>query len=295
MTKSTILSLLNFKSLLFVSVAALGGNILYKNTLGNTTSQGQDGITNAPYDSRIEELTKELDAERLKTAEYKSQLSEQSEVKQLTLAIEKEEKLAKRLMGELNIQNTEINAFVKTAFSNNTVSKIDKSYVGSLKTISKAGSIKKKTSNRPDKFDYYNKVPAGKSKTKGLQENIKQLYSKTINKKIALKKSYANSLDSESAVRQDEMRTVVMKKGDTLWALAERAYGDGSLYPKIIAANPHISIATVRRLTSGTKIRVPTGSTKVIARTSKKTRIIKSRDTGGKLYINSNVRKALGI
>ncbi len=35
-------------------------------------------------------------------------------------------------------------------------------------------------------------------------------------------------------------KTYVVKKGDTLWAIAQRSYGDGKQYRKILAANPSI-------------------------------------------------------
>lgn len=35
-------------------------------------------------------------------------------------------------------------------------------------------------------------------------------------------------------------RTYVVKKGDTLWSIAARTYGDGKQYRRIVAANPGI-------------------------------------------------------
>jgi len=49
-------------------------------------------------------------------------------------------------------------------------------------------------------------------------------------------------------------KTYVVKKGDTLWAIAQRTYGDGKQYRKIVAANPSIK---GERVMAGQKIVLP--------------------------------------
>ncbi len=49
-------------------------------------------------------------------------------------------------------------------------------------------------------------------------------------------------------------KTYVVKKGDTLWAIAQRTYGDGKQYHKIVAANPSIK---GDRVIAGQKIVLP--------------------------------------
>ena len=49
-------------------------------------------------------------------------------------------------------------------------------------------------------------------------------------------------------------KTYVVKKGDTLWAIAQRTYGDGKQYRKIVAANPNIK---GYRVIAGQKIVLP--------------------------------------
>lgn len=49
-------------------------------------------------------------------------------------------------------------------------------------------------------------------------------------------------------------KTYVVKKGDTLWAIAQRTYGDGKQYRKIVAANPNIK---GDRVIAGQKIVLP--------------------------------------
>ena len=61
-------------------------------------------------------------------------------------------------------------------------------------------------------------------------------------------------LDKEADVRQNEVRSIALQDGDSLWSLAVRAYGDGdgNLYRKILKANPHITEESARRLSTCT-------------------------------------------
>lgn len=65
---------------------------------------------------------------------------------------------------------------------------------------------------------------------------------------------YKQALDKESQVRQNAVRSITIRKGETLWAIAQRAYGNGSQYKKIVDANPQINI---NLLQEGQVIRVP--------------------------------------
>jgi nucleoid-associated protein YgaU len=47
-----------------------------------------------------------------------------------------------------------------------------------------------------------------------------------------------------------------VKKGETLWKIAEQYYGDGSLYPKIFDANRDI-LKDPNRINIGQKLRIP--------------------------------------
>jgi nucleoid-associated protein YgaU len=47
-----------------------------------------------------------------------------------------------------------------------------------------------------------------------------------------------------------------VKKGETLWKIAEQYYGDGNLYQKIFAANRDI-LKDPNRINIGQKLRIP--------------------------------------
>lgn len=66
---------------------------------------------------------------------------------------------------------------------------------------------------------------------------------------------YLASLAVEVETRINEMRTIVVAKGDTLWDIAARAYNDGRQFRKIYQANPHVKSAD--EIVEGMILRVP--------------------------------------
>ncbi len=68
-------------------------------------------------------------------------------------------------------------------------------------------------------------------------------------------KDYLDSLKSAEAERKNEMRTIRVKQGETLWRIAMRAYGDGHQYTRIFAANPHLKDPA--SILAGEVLRVP--------------------------------------
>lgn len=66
---------------------------------------------------------------------------------------------------------------------------------------------------------------------------------------------YLDSLKEAEAERQNEMRTITVVQGETLWKISTRAYGTGFLYKKIFEANPHLT--SPDSITVGETLRVP--------------------------------------
>ena len=54
------------------------------------------------------------------------------------------------------------------------------------------------------------------------------------------KKEEAKITENRDASTAQKPKTHIVKRGDTLWGLAKKYYGNGSLYPKIVSANPKI-------------------------------------------------------
>jgi nucleoid-associated protein YgaU len=64
----------------------------------------------------------------------------------------------------------------------------------------------------------------------------------------------ASAVKSPPAAQKVEYH--VIQKGDTLWALAKRYYGDGSRYPRLFEANREV-IKDPDKIFVGQKIRIP--------------------------------------
>jgi len=90
-------------------------------------------------------------------------------------------------------------------------------------------------------------------KTLGLQNKINQLVSET----DVPKTKFTKALQKEKKRRRNSVRSVVVRKGDTLWRIAKRAYGTGFKYPKILKANPRLKRGRHLRLRVGQVLRVP--------------------------------------
>lgn len=139
----------------------------------------------------------------------------------------------------------------KLSLYESTDTNSDSDLLESLAKISSINSASKgkKTSD----VDYYNRLTIQDSGKNDLQNSINQL----MGTNDAKQSEYTAKLDKEADVRQNEVRSITLQNGDTLWSLAKRAYGDGLLYKKILSANPQITEENARKLKIGTLIRVP--------------------------------------
>ena len=66
---------------------------------------------------------------------------------------------------------------------------------------------------------------------------------------------YLDAIESAEVERKNEMRTIRVKVGESLWEIAVRAYGNGFLYKKIFEANPQLTNPDL--IVAGQKLRVP--------------------------------------
>jgi len=112
--------------------------------------------------------------------------------------------------------------------------------------------------------DTYNKVKVsentGDDELSKLSSQISSLISdkstsdQTNNSKE--EKTYTESLKQEVVTRTNEMRIIVVRRGDTLGKIAKRAYGNVMEYRKIYKANPDI-LKRPDRIYVGQKLRIP--------------------------------------
>jgi nucleoid-associated protein YgaU len=126
------------------------------------------------------------------------------------------------------------------------------------KEIKKLDNIKAQSDDA--NIDHYNKVVIQNSKYSDAQ--IDQI-SKQIGSIVdditqnRVSSTYTQKIKKEVNVREDAMRIVVVKRGDTLSKIALRAYGSVKGYKKIFEANKEL-IKNPNHIYVGQKLRVPT-------------------------------------
>jgi len=107
--------------------------------------------------------------------------------------------------------------------------------------------------------NHYNKVVINRPKEeKYTNDRLSQL-SIELNSAIDednTKSNYTQSISKEITVRSNEMRIIVVKKGDSLSKIAKRAYGSYDSYIRIFEANPEI-IKNPNEIFAGQRLRIP--------------------------------------
>ena len=141
--------------------------------------------------------------------------------------------------------------------SNTDVDSVSADLIKELENINLSEDTQIDTSSSKKQVDVYNKVNVqsvtGNDTLSQLSNEINNVISEGINENKA--KTYTESLKSEVDVRQNEMRIIVVKKGDTLGKLAQRAYGNVMDYKRIYRANPELTRPD--RIYIGQKLRIP--------------------------------------
>lgn len=87
-----------------------------------------------------------------------------------------------------------------------------------------------------------------------LSNNINSVLNQQENNKFT--DNYEQEIKKEVQFRTNEMRVIIVQRGDTLSRIAKKAYGDYDAYPKIFAANPEI-IKNPNQIFVGQRLRIP--------------------------------------
>jgi nucleoid-associated protein YgaU len=139
--------------------------------------------------------------------------------------------------------------------SNSEVDSVSSDLVKGLESVEISEHTK--VNNSKKKIDVYNKVNVqdvtGADTLSQLSNQINAVMKEKVTQDKA--ENYTNSLKSEVDVRKNEMRIIVVRKGDTLGKIAKRAYGNVMNYEKIYKANPELTRPD--RIYIGQKIRIP--------------------------------------
>lgn len=110
------------------------------------------------------------------------------------------------------------------------------------------------------KTNHYNKIVLTKNeivevKNASLVELSASL-SDIMNEEVDSNSNYTQSIKKEVFFRENEMRVIIVQRGDTLSRIAKKAYGDYDAYAKIFAANPEI-IKNPNQIFVGQRLRIP--------------------------------------
>ena len=126
-------------------------------------------------------------------------------------------------------------------------------------------SAKAEDINSKEKLNRFNKIIVTK-KENNLELDALSRMSMLINEEIdkdfkeefkkEVKTDYTKSIATEIKTRENEMRFITVKNGDTLSKIALKAYGSVAKYKKIIKANPEL-IKNKRLIYPGQRLRIP--------------------------------------
>ena len=139
--------------------------------------------------------------------------------------------------------------------SDTEVDSVSSNLIKELENINIDENIKIDTSKK--QIDVYNKVnvqdAVGEDTLSQLSNEINSVISEDLTEEKTT--SYTTDITKEVATRQNEMRIIVVNKGDTLGKIAQRAYGNMRDYKKIYGANPELTRPD--RIYIGQKLRIP--------------------------------------
>ena len=121
-------------------------------------------------------------------------------------------------------------------------------------------SVENVKASEKKKVDHYNKVVVQKRKNTyddlaNLSEEIGNIVDAMSKKSKSAK--YTAVIQKEVSTRKSEMRVIIVKSGDTLSKIAQRAYGNAMAYDRILKANPEL-INNPNNIYIGQRLRVPT-------------------------------------
>ena len=110
------------------------------------------------------------------------------------------------------------------------------------------------------KANHYNKVILTKNEVLEVKNASLMKLSTNLNnimkEEINANSNYTQAIEKEVISRKNEMRVIIVQKGDTLSRIAKKAYGDHADYRKIFTANPEI-IKNPNQIFVGQRLRIP--------------------------------------
>jgi len=111
-----------------------------------------------------------------------------------------------------------------------------------------------------EEVDHYNKVVLTENEVSEVSNSplieLNNDLQNIISEEYTINSDYTEEITKEVVYRENEMRIIIVQKGDTLSKIAQRAYGDYMDYKKIFVANPEI-IQNPNQIYVGQRLRIP--------------------------------------
>ena len=111
-----------------------------------------------------------------------------------------------------------------------------------------------------NKVNHYNKIVLTKNEVLEVKNasliQLSTSLSNIVNENMNTKSNYTQEIKKEVLFRENEMRIIIVQKGDTLSKIARKAYGNSNDYQKIFSANPEI-IKNANQIFVGQRLRIP--------------------------------------
>lgn len=220
--------------------------------------------------ARLDEAPKEINIEtQVANAIQQNMQSNQSE----SMSQQEIAKVVALVMSQMNQKKSaqvapkKDNTFIDIEDDNDLMDVLSETNVDSVQKSNDIDyTTAEKTNNNEIKsemqqVDTYNKVTVqntlGKDELSKLSDEISDVINDAdTNSSTDTASIYTQSIKKEVSTRSNEMRIIVVKKGDTLGKIAQRAYGNVMDYKKIYQANPDI-LNRPDRIYIGQKLRIP--------------------------------------
>ena len=111
-----------------------------------------------------------------------------------------------------------------------------------------------------EKTNHYNKIVLTKNEVQEVKNSSLMKLStgltNIMNEEIEKSSNYIQEITKEVYFRENEMRIIIVQRGDTLSRIAKKAYGDDTAYQKIFVANPEL-IKNPNQIFIGQRLRIP--------------------------------------
>ncbi len=152
-----------------------------------------------------------------------------------------------------------ISAFKKMKSNQKPVLNYTEKEVSTIKASANKSSAKENNKNNLNVIDV--SQTKSKSSSKTLAQQVSSLVDESTNNNTSNSKKnpgwqdYLKKLNTEGEERKNEMRTIKVKRGETLWRISIRAYGTGFKYKTIFKANPHLT--SPHSISTGEMLKIP--------------------------------------